>query len=526
MKCHFDDRQTTSAATAIPTTGPLSLYIERLVSVLSAAPERVLIRRGDEQTHGRELLEGIYRYARVLEAQGIGRGDVVALLAVNCMDALAIRYAANLLGAGASFLSAPAAMEARSALIDAIAPRLLVVFPETAALVPTDLKLPLCGVGMAPPGGFDLRLACAEMSRAPLPCRASAQDLAVIVSSGGSTGVPKGSWRTFQSYSHMVNVPSPADRRQLINGPLAYLSQVLVDVTLLGGGTVVLRDRYEARDTAATIQSEQITDLFLVEPQLFDLVEHPTLLEFDLSSLRTLTHIGASAPASLRMRAHERFGARIVHVYGSSEEGLVSTLPANAGGAGSADFQSAGYVLPGVEVRLRRKDETLALAGETGSVEVRSPAMAQGYRNRPDLQAQAFRDGWYRSGDLGCLSNDGRLQIFGRATDIAFVGGRMVSPTLIEDTLCRLRAVRYACVVADPKTGGWIALTLPSHGAHIDAATCLHAIAAAHGYSVARSLTLLVRDAVPLTPQGKPDREAIRALAPSADAALPVESAP
>jgi fatty-acyl-CoA synthase len=95
---------------------------------------------------------------------------------------------------------------------------------------------------------------------------ADPNDLAVVSSSGGSTGVPKGGCRDFAAYTAMVSATSPRHRIQLINGPLAYLSQVLVDITLLGGGRVVLREAYEAADTLATIEAEKITNLFLVEP--------------------------------------------------------------------------------------------------------------------------------------------------------------------------------------------------------------------------------------------------------------------
>jgi fatty-acyl-CoA synthase len=274
----------------------------------------------------------------------------------------------------------------------------------------------------------------------------------------------------------------------------------------------VFGDRYEAADTAATIEAERITDVFLVEPQLFDLMDHPVLADTDLSSLRTLTHVGASAPPSLRMRARQRFGPRVVHVYGASEEALVSMLMPEPGDAAGADCRSAGTLLPGVELRFRRPDGALAAPGEAACIEVRSPAMAQGYRNRPDLEAQAFRDGWYRSGDLGRLDADGRLHIFGRAVDIVHVDGRMITLTAIEDTLCRLPTVRYASVVRDADNGRWIAVVLPSHGMRVDASRCMDALAAEHGEAVARSVRLLVRAYVPLTPQGKPDREAIRAL--------------
>jgi fatty-acyl-CoA synthase len=490
------------------------VYIKRLIDRLSEASDKPCLKHAGGDISRGELLARTYRFARVLESLGIGRGDIVALFAPNVPDALAVRYAAHLIGAGATFLSVPSTPEARETLIRAIAPKLLGVFPETASLLTPRMAASVAGVGLVPRDGFDLAAAAATLSSDPILCRARPNDLAVINSSGGSTGVPKGSWRNFTAYTAMVTAPSSPDRRQLVNAPLAYISQVLVDITLLGGGTVIFRDRYEAIDTATTIEAERITDLLLVEPQLFDLMDHPCLAATDLSSLCTLSHIGASAPPTLRLRARERFGPRIVHTYGASEEGLISVLTAAEDDPANPEhFHSAGRVLPGVEVRFRRPDGTLAAAGETGSIEIRSPAMAQGYRNRPDLEAAAFQNGWYRSGDLGRLDGDEYLHIFGRGIDIAFVDGRMVSPTLIEDTLCRVPEVHYASVVIDPEGGRRIAVVLPRSGARIDEANCLKAIAAEHGPAVARSILLLVRETIPLTPQGKPDREAIRALA-------------
>ncbi len=495
-----------------PDTG--ALYIEKLVRRLAASGDRPCLSHSGREVTAAALVAQVHRYAKVLDGLGIRRGDVVALLAPNRPDALAIRYAANVIGAGATYLSIPSTAEARASLIAAIDPQLLVAFPETAAYVPNGVAVPLAGIGLAASGWVSLDEAAARQSGEPVTCRAKADDLAVIVSSGGSTGVPKGSWRTFATYTAMVNVPSPQDRRQFINGPLAYLSQVLVDVTLLGGGTVVLRDHYDAIETLETISSEQITDLFLVEPQLFDLMDHPALAGADLSSLRTLSHIGASAPPTLRLRARERFGPRIVHTYGASEEGLVSILTAAEDDPANAEhFHSAGRVLPHVEVRLRRDDGTLAPVGETGSIEVRSPSMAQGYRNRPDLEAGAFHDGWYRSNDLGRIDADGYLHIYGRVVDVDMVEGRMVSPILIEDTLCRLPEVRYATVVIDREQSRRIAVLLPWPNTRIDCEACRRAVSAEHGQAVAATLLFLTPEAIPLTPQGKPDRQTIMALA-------------
>lgn len=489
-------------------------YIDLLLDGLMRAGNRPVLRHDGQEITAAALLARIGRYARALDGLGIGRGSLVALFAPNAPDALAIRYAANLLGSAAVFLSVPSTPERRAALIAQIAPDLLVLFAETAALLPNQSAARIACVG-ADLAGTACRLdeLAAAQPDAGMPSRARPDDLAVIVSSGGTTGVPKGSRRTFAAYTAMVLIPSPPDRRQLVNGRLAYLSQALVDTTLLGGGTVVLADRYDPESTLRLIEAERITDLFLVEPQLFELMDHPQVEHRDLSSLRTLTHIGASAPPTLRRRAHARLGGVLAHTYGASEIGLVSALrPAEHDLARPELFGCAGRIHPGVAVRFRREDGSLADQGGIGNIEVRSPAMASGYRHRPDLEAAAFRDGWYRTGDLGRLDAEGYLHVFGRAADITWLDGAMVSPTLVEDTLCQLPGVRYAVVVVDPDTRALVTAIVPWPGASPDPEPCRDAVAAAHGVATAARLVLVALDRVPLTEQGKPDRVAILAL--------------
>jgi fatty-acyl-CoA synthase len=496
-------------------TGGAPPYIETLVARLAAGGAAPAVRHEGRDTAAAELLASIFRYARALVGLGVGRGDLVALFAPNRPEALAVRYAANLIGAAAAYLSAPASPERRAELVRQMDPALLVVFPETAHLLPDGAAARVAAVG-ADLAGAPPRLDALAAAQPPDHAASLARphDLAVVVSSGGTTGVPKGSRRDFAAYTAMVDVPSPAGRRQLVNGRLAYLSQALVDTTLLGGGCVVLRDSYDPADTLAQVEAERVTHLFLVEPQLFEVMDHPDVGRRDLSSLRAVTHIGASAPAVLRLRARARLGPVLAHTYGASEMGLVSALsPAEHDLLHPEVFTCAGRVLPGVEVRFRRGDGTMAAPGEPGGIEVRSPAMAAGYRNRPDLQVSAFHDGWYRSGDLGFVDADGHLHVLGRAADVAWVDGAMVSPTLIQDALCRLPEARYAVVVVDPEAGTWIAAVVPWPGSSVDPARCRGAVAARHGAAAAAPLVVVPLDRVPLTEQGKPDRAAIRALA-------------
>ena len=477
---------------------------------LREAADRPVLLRDGAVTTGRELLAAVFRYARALESLGIARGDLVAMYAPNRPEALALRYATHLLGAASVYLSAPPDARKRAQMLADFRPRLTVVFPETARLLP-PAAAPRAAIGPVEGVPLDLGGLASRQDAAPVTSRARPGDLAVVVSSGGTTGVPKGSVRDFTAYTTMVTVPSPRTRRQLANGKLAYLTQALVDITLLGGGTVILQDQFQPAATLAAIESDRVTHLFLVEPQLFDLMDHPDVTRRDLSSLRELTHIGAAAAPVLRMRARARLGPVIAHTYGASEMGLVSALsPGEHDLARPGRFTCAGRVLPGVEVRFRAPDGTLAQGA--GAIEVRSPAMAAGYLGRPVEQAANFAGGWYRSGDLGELDDDGYLHIQGRVTDCAEVDGRLVTPTALQDLLCRRPDVRYAVIVPDPGTGTRVAAVLPWPGQAADTEGCLDTVSTGFGPSVASTVMILPVEKIPLTEQGKPNRPEIRRL--------------
>ena len=486
-------------------------YVDVLLDQLKEHADRTVLRYLGDDVTGSAFRASIYRHARALAMLGVKRGSLVAQFAPNCPDALAIRYAANLLGAATMFLPAIASAERRAAYIAHIRPTLLVAFAQTAHLVPEAVDARVVYVGT----GARSRLDHLARVQPDLPVESCAQpdDLAVIVSSGGSTGVPKASERSFATYSMMVSAPGRADRRQLVNGALAYLSQVLVDNTLLSGGTVVLKPSYDPADTLATIEAERITDLLLVEPQLFETMDHRDACRRDLSSLRAITHIGGSAPATLRRRAIARFGPVLTHMYGASEMGLVSVLTPSDYLSDPGKLESAGgRILPGVDVRIRRADGTLAHEGQAGGIEVKSATVAQGYRHQPSEAAHKFRDGWCITGDVGFIDANGYLQVLGRAADIAEIDGVANGPAQIEEALCALPAVRYAVAVAtdDRACGfGWTIVATPWPGERIDIGRCMRAIEAACGAPVASSVRIIVAQRVPLTEQGKVDRDAI-----------------
>ena len=232
----------------------------------------------------------------------------------------------------------------------------------------------------------------------------------------------------------------------------------------------------------------------------------------------------AVTPSAISQRVkqlEERLGAVLAHSYGASEMGLVSILtPAEHDLSRPQRFTCAGRIREGVEIRFRRvEDNALAAPAEPGSIEVRSPAVAGGYRHRPELQAQAFKDGWYRSGDLGRV-DDGVLTVLGRADDAISTGGLTVVPRVVEDVLAADPAVAQCAVVGvpDERLGEEIVALVVAEPGRTPNPESLRASVAQQVHRHAAPRRILVVDEIPLRGPGKIDRAAVRTLAARARA--------
>src|SRR5260370_40796848 len=174
-----------------------AVYLEPLIARLTEAGDAPVLRHEDRDTTAAALLKLVYRYARALAAIGIKRGSLITLFAPNRPDALAVRYAANLLGAPTDYLSAPADPRHQADLLTQTDPELLVLFPETAHLLPPGLGIPIAAIGTNLDGA-SLRLdeAAASQSSTPAAILARPGALAGVLHSGGQPCAPGGSYRT------------------------------------------------------------------------------------------------------------------------------------------------------------------------------------------------------------------------------------------------------------------------------------------------------------------------------------------
>ena len=327
-----------------------------------------------------------------------------------------------------------------------------------------------------------------------------ADPTALVIATSGSTGTPKGvllpaaALRASAEATHR-RLGGPG--HWLLAMPAHHVAGIQVLVRSLLAGTPL-----EAVDGAAGFRPDGFAAAArrslaagdrhytaLVPTQLRRLLDDPTglaaLREFDAVLLG-----GAATPPALRERALAA-GVRVATTYGMSET------------AGGCVYD--GLPLDGVRVRVEES------AAGSGPVSLAGPTLARGYRGRPG--AAAFRDGWFRTGDLGRLDGD-RLEILGRADDVIITGGVNVAPVLVERLLAEHPAVREVCVlgVEDPEWGqAVLAVVVPADPAAPPASEELRALVRERAGAPSAPKRVEFLAELPLRGPGKPDRRALRA---------------
>jgi fatty-acyl-CoA synthase len=475
--------------------------IDRVLGRGQTEPDRELLVEGDRRLTAGEFARLVDRLAGGLHRAGVRAGDRVAIVPTIGIDTIAVRYAALRLGCVTAFCPNTGVAGRLARFVERMQADALVALPQTAAAAgEAECRLRL-SVGPAD-GAIALDLSSSD---APGGDGAAA---GVLVTSGGTTGDPKTSRRDLAAWTRVTDIGPLPDRRLLVCTPLAYVAQVLADQVLIGGGTLVLCERFDPSLVLAAIEAERVTHVGLVEPLLVELADHPDIGRRDLSSLRAVSHVGADAAPSLRLRLLGRIGEILVNPYGASEVGIVSALAGPDYSAAHPELLgTVGRPLPGVDVRIETAAGTVAETGELGAISVASGQVADGYAS--PVPGSGFRDGRYDTGDLGLIDSGGYLHVRGRQSDRRLVAGRDVMPVDLQEILCRHPEVRYAVAVPGPAPDGGfgVAATL-APGSDV-APSQLSAFARDSGGEQLVPARLAVLDRIPVTEQGKPDRAAI-----------------
>jgi fatty-acyl-CoA synthase len=236
--------------------------------------------------------------------------------------------------------------------------------------------------------------------------------------------------------------------------------------TARGVKTVLLAsDRFDVDAAWRVVERWRITNMFTVPTILKMLAEHPSLAAHDHSSLRYVIYAGAPMYREDQKLALNRLGKVLVQYFGLGEvTGNITVLPPDLHDPEDhvgARIGTCGYERTGMQISIQGDDGRELPAGSTGEICVCGPAVFAGYYNNPEANAKAFRDGWFRTGDLGHVDGEGFLYITGRASDMYISGGSNVYPREIEEKLLTHPAIAEVAVVGMPdKTWGEVGVAV------------------------------------------------------------------
>jgi acyl-CoA synthetase (AMP-forming)/AMP-acid ligase II len=236
--------------------------------------------------------------------------------------------------------------------------------------------------------------------------------------------------------------------------PAWPIAAIVLLAHLAAGGTVLMAGRFEPPAFLQLLQEHRVAATSLVPTHLARLMAETDPRGYDLAQLRAID-IGAAAVApELFERVLDAFGPRIGILYGLTEAPWSCYQPPAAFACGVEEraqrMRSVGRALFGAEVVVRDPDGAALPAGEEGEVTIRGAHVTPGYWRRPEADAAAFRDGWFRTGDLGRIDAQGQLSITGRIKELIRSGGRSIVPAEVEVALRMHPAVADVAVVGLP----------------------------------------------------------------------------
>ena len=496
-------------------------------------PDRVAITCGPTHVTYAQLNARAAQVARILRGMGVAPGEHVALSCPNVpwfpiayfgiLKAGAVVVPLNVLlkpreiayhlrDSRAKALLAfegtaelPMAAMARAGCDEAGCSTLIVMTADPAAASPVSGAVALGRLMHAEPPEFETR------PRKP-------DDTAVILYTSGTTGQAKGAELTQENM--LLNATASRDMYlpalhggftqevALVTLPLFHSTAqtCLMNAGLLGGFRLVLLPRFEPGAVLEVMRREQVGIWIGVPTMYWSLLQHLTAERMDpapiAAHLRLCVSGGAPMPVEIMRRFEETFGVRVLEGYGLSETSPVACFnqlhrPSKPGTVGQPIF--------GVDVRAIDDDGRFVPAGERGEIVIRGPNVMKGYYNRPDATEEATRNGWFHTGDIGTIDEDGYVAIVDRKKDMIIRGGLNVYPRELEEVLATHPAVSLAAVIGvpDERLGEEVKAFIvrkPGAGVTVEEllAWCREQFAA---YKYPRQIEF--RDALPIGPTGK-----------------------
>jgi len=426
-----------------------------------------------------ELSQRVNRLANALLGLGIEKGDRVAILQVNCNQYVEAYYAVAKIGAIFVPLNFRAKQDELVHMLNHSESTILFVGQRYLEMV-NDMrsKLPLIkhyiSIDSKQKGMLYYDDLLASASDEEVFTDIADDDIALLMYTAGTTGLPKGVPLTHNSFSlYVLQNVAPADpeiqETNLLTMPLYHVAgvQAMLAATY-GGRSLAMMRQFEVNEWLETVQREKANRAMLVPTMLKRVIDHPDFNKYDLSSLKVITYGAAPMPFEVIKKAIEVLpGVKFINAFGQTETAsTVTTLsPEDHIIEGTEEEKqkklrrlasSIGRPMSDVEMKIVDEQGNDLPPGEVGEIVARGPRVMSGYWKDAEKTAKALtKDGWLRTGDMGYMDEEGYFYLAARADDLIIRGGENISPEEVENALYSHPAVEEAAVIGvpDPEWG-------------------------------------------------------------------------
>ncbi len=438
----------------------------------------------------REIDREVSALAAALAERGIVKGDRILVHSKNCEEMFWSMFAAFRLGAvwvPTNFRLMPDEVAYLATASGAKAFLCHGDFPDHAKIFPTTVSGPAFVWRIGEEGAFgerSVREAIAAHAGAGVANVAvEHDDPCWFFFTSGTTGRSKAAVLThgqmaFVVTNHLADL-TPATTEQdasLVVAPLSHGAGVHQLMQAARGVKTVLlpTEKFDIAEAFRLIETHRVSNLFTVPTILKMMVEHPAVDRFDHSSLRYVIYAGAPMYREDQKAALNKLGKVLVQYFGLGEvTGNITVLPADLHeeeDGPNARIGTCGYERTCMQVSIQGDDGRELKPFETGEICVIGPAVFAGYYDNPEANAKAFRDGWFRTGDLGHVDEEGFVYITGRASDMYISGGSNIYPREVEEKILTHPAIGEVAVLGVPDLV-WgeigVAVCVPRQGADV-----------------------------------------------------------
>jgi long-chain acyl-CoA synthetase len=416
-------------------------------------PDHPAVRLDDTTLSYADLDQASARVARLLELEGFQPGDRVGLMLPNVPEFAVIYY--GVLRAGGVVVPMNPLLKEREVeyYVQDSGARYLFGWHQLTKGVSDAAVAAGAHVVAVTPGEFGRDLATVD-PKADIIRRAG-DETAIILYTSGTTGHPKGAELTHANLSRNAQISAETlfdlEAADVILGCLplfhAFGQTCCLNAAVQAGSTIILMARFDPSRALDLVADERVTVFAGVPTMYAGLLEQQAVSPRDVASLRLGISGGAALPVEIIRRFEALFGSMILEGYGLSETSPVASFnhPQMERKAGSI-----GTPIAGVEFRLIGDDGRDVAAGENGEIAIRGHNVMKGYWHKPDETAAAFVDGWFKTGDVARVDEDGYYYIVDRKKELIIRGGFNVYPREVEEVLYEHPAVLEVAVIGLP----------------------------------------------------------------------------